>query len=1061
MKITFLSAGAGSGKTWNLTETLYKRLSEGIVNPESIIATTFTIRAANELLERVRRRLLEDGRRDDVNRLSSSYIGTVNSVCQSLLERFAFEAGLPPKLEVLDEHQAPALFAQVFEDVVDLKTLRDLMPIKRRFGYLDARPTDWLGDIKKIVDYARSNDIAPHQLDDCAKSSLESLFKLFPKPSADDIEEQLSRDLTALLEVIEQNGCRQKNTMTYVGRAQNALQALKYGALKWYEWVFLAKTIPSAKFREAAEPVQTAASRYEVHPLLREDITNWTNTCFQIAASAMGAYQEEKEKKGFIDFIDQEQRCLKLLDNELVQEQLSEELDLLMVDEFQDTSPIQLALFTKLCRYANETIWVGDPKQAIYGFRGSDPELMDMVVQGVKGTDVELTDKWLGDLKDRAETEVKILDTSRRSTAPLVELVNNLFVPAFSDFLKPEEVELKPFRTDEFDQPPLAFWNLKKGRGFDPRQGLSCGVRDLLSSGRKIFDKESKAHRGIKPSDIAILCRTNANCHALAQHLNNLSVPVEVARPGLMDTSEVVLTLAYLRFWFDPTDSLAQAEVVALESGLKAEEWLSDRIRHVQDSKPSYEWGYNDSLKIDGFIKLSERRNRQKSIGPVEALNEIINTAEVEKTVIAWCKSSYQAEQRLNNLRVLQDLSIEYEGRCEGSTEPATIAGMLKWFSELSEGGHDYIASNRSTNAVQVLTHHRSKGLEWPIVISTDLDAKIRHGHWGVNVSNGDGGTFDDPLKDRGIRYWVWPFGSQAAGVPISERSIESEIGKEAYDASVRENKRLLYVSFTRARDQLVIATAGKWEAQHWLHCIEAQWLVPGNRSVQTPSGSEIPVDSILCDQLATPVEETATFQPIWYSLSPNEVRISKFASPSLAEKISGATITTTEKIGDRMQLKAATDMGMVGNAVHDIMALFFDQPDIDENRVSDILKRHHLENVLNTAEVIRSAKNLRDWLINKFNASKLQSEVPIMYKNKLGQLVNGSIDLLVNTNDGVLIIDHKTFPGSQEQAKEKAVSYSGQLAAYREGLEACGLNVTGTLIYFPTIGQLVGINLS
>ena len=127
---------------------------------------------------------------------------------------------------------------------------------------------------------------------------------------------------------------------------------------------------------DLAEPVKAAASQYDRHPQLQEDIREYCGSIFRLAAGSLKQYQDMKKKRGMIDFVDQEQFMLHALDRPDVRAILSEELDLLLVDEFQDTSPIQLALFLKLAEAAREAIFVGDIKQAIYGFRGSDPELM-------------------------------------------------------------------------------------------------------------------------------------------------------------------------------------------------------------------------------------------------------------------------------------------------------------------------------------------------------------------------------------------------------------------------------------------------------------------------------------------------------------------------------------------------------------------------------------------------------------------------------------------------------------------------------------------------------------
>ena len=113
--IHFISAGAGSGKTYTITEQLEALLSTGQVSPAGVIATTFTKLAAGELKERVRSKLIEAGKLAVANQMEQSLIGTVNGVCGELLRRFAFEAGMPPDQQVLDEKQGDILFFQAME----------------------------------------------------------------------------------------------------------------------------------------------------------------------------------------------------------------------------------------------------------------------------------------------------------------------------------------------------------------------------------------------------------------------------------------------------------------------------------------------------------------------------------------------------------------------------------------------------------------------------------------------------------------------------------------------------------------------------------------------------------------------------------------------------------------------------------------------------------------------------------------------------------------------------------------------------------------------------------
>ena len=116
--ITFISAGAGSGKTYRLTEILHQELLSQQVQPAGVIATTFTRKAAAELRERVLSHLLEKNEIGLATAMGQARIGTVNSICGQLLERFAFEAGMPPQQRVLDENQAKVLLNQAVDRVL-------------------------------------------------------------------------------------------------------------------------------------------------------------------------------------------------------------------------------------------------------------------------------------------------------------------------------------------------------------------------------------------------------------------------------------------------------------------------------------------------------------------------------------------------------------------------------------------------------------------------------------------------------------------------------------------------------------------------------------------------------------------------------------------------------------------------------------------------------------------------------------------------------------------------------------------------------------------------------
>ncbi len=437
--LRFVSAGAGSGKTYRLTQILHEKLSSGQAAPGGVIATTFTRKAATELRERVRTALLEKGEFALANAMGQARIGTVNSVCGGFLERFAFEAGLAPEQRVLEEAQSGALVREAIDAVSDSATVQGIVELTRRLGI-----ESWEDALKTIIDPSRANDIPPALLTTFGMRNAKDLLAHFPAPSADDLDASLASAIETAVPEIEKRATGKKNTAEYIALAREALRLVCGGTAAWVDWVRLSKGTPEAGLKAIAQPVTDIASRYVAHPRLREDIERYLGAVFTLGAKALDAYAQRKRELGVIDFVDQEHLFLGLLEKPAVGEALWEERDLRLVDEFHETSPIQLELFMRLSRIARETIWVGDVKQAIYGFRGSDAELMKTVLGALPS---------LGGSKE-------MLGQSRRSRPNLVRLVNGAFGDVFAPGLSRAEVELAAVRQEIVTDAAFANWTL-------------------------------------------------------------------------------------------------------------------------------------------------------------------------------------------------------------------------------------------------------------------------------------------------------------------------------------------------------------------------------------------------------------------------------------------------------------------------------------------------------------------------------------------------------------------------------------------------------------------------
>jgi len=496
LEIRLVSASAGSGKTHKLTSILEELVGQGKVRPEALVATTFTNKAAAELQERVRERLLKENRRDQALRLGAARIGTVNAVCSRLVSDFALDLGLSCDLRVLDEAAAGRELKKALSQVLDHGHERQFAELKERMAGFDGG-----GALQQVVSLARSNDLSARDLQDCAQRSWETLRPLLAEaaPAAGPLEDAMARALREFCRRVDQVADGTKVTAEAHRRARAALNRLDQGRpLPWSEWAWLSQPRTGAKSRALWAPVTLAAAAHESHPLLHRDLESSIRLVFDLAARALDAYAERKRAAGAVDFTDQEVLALKLLQTPFAREILGANLDLLLVDEFQDTSPLQLAIFLELAGLARESWWVGDQKQAIFGFRGTDPALMDAA---------------LAQLSDRP---TEPLDTSRRSRPALVHLTSRVFEQAFSGLIPAERVTLKPHRQDVAGLGPcVEFWSLaKEGRsGASVHANLATTMRAFLGDPTvRVEDPLTRELRRPTPADVAVLCFSNQTC---------------------------------------------------------------------------------------------------------------------------------------------------------------------------------------------------------------------------------------------------------------------------------------------------------------------------------------------------------------------------------------------------------------------------------------------------------------------------------------------------------------------------------------------------------------------
>ena len=1058
LPIEIISASAGSGKTYTLSKKLVDVITNG-VQPESVLATTFTNKAASELIERVRSDLFEDRKWEYAQRIFDGYLGTVNSVCGRLLREFAFELGLSPVQDVLPEGDDFYIFERAIAPVVE-KYSPEIDPIALRFEM-----GDWRGILKDIIRKIRQNDIGLKGLAESCEWSWKTFQEVLPMAPPQGNEDRLDKELTEAIRSTYESLKNQEGDSTaatnavldkleiYVRTRTNA------SAMSWPEWARLAKLQSGAKSRELCDHLTDAAKAHSRHPRLHRDIQTFTRLLFECAGDAIAAFAEFKDKNGLVDFVDQEKLTLELLKMPEVQERLKADLDVIFVDEFQDTSPIQLALFVQFARLASRSIWVGDQKQAIYGFRGTDPTLMDAVIDKIIDPN-----------------RLQVLSDSYRSRSGLIAFTNALFERVFEpQGIPPERVRLQSKVVDGPGQEiPLLVWrlskkdnNIEKDRASDEKatRSLAAAIRSQLekSDDYLVRDENTKQTRPLRAGDIAILCRTNSKCNQVAKFLEASGIRAAIPRSGLMSTPECVLGFASLRYLVDKDDSLAVAEILHFtESAKSTPKWFTDQLENLAAKTlyPSPIVQELDRLR-SGLIHLT----------PTEALETALNAAKIYESALRWGDGA----QRIANIEMLKGLALNYEDQCLFSRGAATPAGLVTFLSQnVRDSDLDIQPPGHDEHAVQVLTYHSAKGLEWPMVVMYDLNWDRDINPFGAHVES-DKESFDptQPLSGRRIRYWPWPYASHKKGVGLDESVQSTQEYKEVALQEQKESMRLLYVGMTRARDYLVFAvgvdTKGNNSTQ-WLDLLKDK---EEKKIVKLPLDEGHQVISIGGEPFDVRLQKFEPFQQKvekqdkeTYTTPASHLNIeyppAKLIPSQLETDLSDTvSMSKTIALGDRIPLYGNPDMELVGDAIHAFLAV--DNYLWKEERRLEMAEQilHNWKVTAITAEsLIEVSDRLRSHIEQTYGKDCVWHREWPIHLRKDNQKAKGWIDLLLETSSGFVIVDHKSFPGNVDKWADKAIEYAPQLALYREAVEkATGKRVMGTMIHMPISGVLLQVD--
>lgn len=1056
--VTMVSASAGTGKTYTLTAKIVEQIGHG-TPAQKIMATTFTKKAAGELRERIAARLLDAGEHLAAQQLGASLIGTVNSVCGQLLSEYAIDAGLSPALEVIGEDQLAAMFA-LATDEVKADHAETLGPIARRMGTHPDQTGEYPGEsweqtVERIVTLARTNLLTANEVRRCADASWAGFQGLLDEPDGDHRAEWF-RELHALRAEAERvagtgegaDGAKVDTSAKgfqehYPKLLEKATKAQDVETTPWEVWRgFLGSGAPKSlrtifgglKDRIHAELLANTA--------FHADAEGYIRGVFHCAADCLDAYEEFKRDNALMDFVDQEAKVLELARrNRAFRESFRGRIELLVVDEFQDTSPLQLALFLELSALVQKAVWVGDPKQAIYEFRGTDPELMEAVMAQVPA--------------ERREQ----LSHTWRSRQAVVDLSNAVFERVFADHGMTEEsvrLELPPGKAAEYAGDPggVEAWSRPASRAEDRLRATAAGVKDLL-----------ERRPELRPCDVAVLARTNAEVRVLAAALDALGVRASLDPRALGGAREVQLTRAGMAYVADRWDTVALAELVALHpehpSHLTWQRELlgavvpRDQVHGAEGELIAGPRLVHDAWRAAPLVAaLDELRGQAVAATPAEVLEAVTGVLGLPQLIASWSAP----ERRLRNLDAFRGAVELYYERCRALREPATLRGFLAFFAS---DEHDS-AENAGPDVVNVLTYHKAKGLEWPVVVMESLDKETKARPFGAGVEQTRELDLADPLAGRWIRLWPSPF--PYGGSPLDKRAEQSEAAERFLAREQRNQARLMYVGMTRAAHTTVLTA--KNGTPSMLNDLGIEGLVawkageePSAGAVTVCRDTAVPA-RLACLQPAEAVTDDGEWSPRFVEGRPAGGAVVRRPARLKASEVPAAgleaDIREAAVLGTSLVSHGSEDWGAVGSAVHAYLGTEFRALDqTGRARLAErLVTRWGVGRTVGPSLLTAAGERFEAWLDTEFPGWARHREAAIGWRPD-GQTMEGWIDLLLEGPDGFALVDHKTYPGHDPAGHIRA-HYLGQMDAYQRAVEAAtGRPVLRVLMHLPALGRV------
>lgn len=1042
--VTYINAGAGSGKTYRLTETLTNLIKSEKVKPEQVILTTFTTKAANEFKEKAKAFLYDEGLYDAAMQLDHAMIGTVHSVCQRMIDKYWFNLGLSPNMGVMAEEDTAYYISQSLSELPTDEELKVLHGFARYFdirvkdGYIVKKAVNydfWQDHLKAVIGFATN-----YELEDFKQSEEESLnfIRKFVKADTncsftfDELKAVIAEHET-FLRSRKQSDANDKRIKA-LEQAQRHLNSPSLGVLRNID-----STIGSPKgYGMLAENFHNRMAGIWTSQMVYDKQEKYIRLIFDLAQRWKEKFAQFKRDKNLLDYNDMEKYMRLLMMNEDIASEISQSYRYLFVDEFQDSSPIQVKIFDALSDLMEHSYWVGDYKQAIYGFRGSDIALTKAVVDRVS--------------KKESGCDTDTLDTSWRSLPDIVELNNDVFRKTFADVLEEKNICLKQHRKNENHEESLLYFVSSD------EYGIAEHVLKLLN-------------QGIKPNEIAVLARANATLAEVASQLKQYKIPSSREDSPIIDSFAYSLTSSLLRIVGSTRDSLAKATVAILtEEDYNTRTIIEEKILNDACDYAKTEDYLAQVPLIRRLMTIRPKLQQQSVASLVESMIILLDLFNEVKKV------ETDAMFGIACLQIIINTARVYEEHCVQMNLPATIDGFIAYIETVSPTGMG------DAKGVQLHTYHSCKGLQWKYVILmslntnvSDLKKAVRGETYGVHPVHVEEPTAEYPYPKVFVRLTPWIYGTDR-NVPDEISSVieESAGFKQAYKAMLSETNRVLYVGMTRPQDVLILNIEKPKKGGKLLQWPKDNGVDTASESIPEQGDWDVFGTGHIFKDFTLTQEEFDKQENYGDTDSTLSMRLN-IEEPDFRTKepryISPSHIRKCGKIGKFYEFEHRIpisnnpgDMATVGNCIHQIFAIIEDNPSVNGTILNNIIRSYGLSAVLTDTDSILSAwKKLYDKLVLLHGKPvKTYHERPFRMDYD-GQTIVGSIDLVWQTQEGNILVDFKNNPMAAKYILDPdnehfAGWYAGQLDAYQDALEAAGENILQRYIYYPVRGLLVEI---